>query len=364
MKSATLFARLSTIFIISLYITLSSTSARPFFNGSLIWNAVCGILASLIFIPAFFYVENICRKFSLRFWGTITLGLFVGIFLGKALGSIYETILISLFHGVKITPYLLSYPQTFIYLFSIHLGINLTLAYQDEIHLSIPFIRFHKTSKEEKNIILDENALSDPRIFDFLSTGILNDKVILPTFISKDLKRKLELSQTHSNGSIQRIIAAIEKIQDINGLNVKENETDFADLTDIRKKIHRLAKLTGSNILTAESSKVSKEPDEVEYIGLNHIANALKNIMATGESIEIKVQRYGKEPKQGVGYLEDGTMVVINNGGNFVGEVIETQVISVKQTSAGRIIFTNALAEEEDDEEYAYDSSPYQHDTL
>ncbi|MCH9811891.1 hypothetical protein K0U07_03900 [bacterium] len=355
MNTPKTFARMITLSFISVYIMLSITFLRPFFGGALGYNLIAGLVLSAASTPIFFYLESLCRKYSLRIWGTITLGLFAGIFLGKALETIYESLLLSAAAGNEIAPYLLTYPKTLIYLFSIHLAVSLILVYQEELHLSIPFIRFHKTTGDEKNIILDEHALGDPRIFDFLSTGILNNKVIIPTFITKDLKRKLELAQSHSGGSIQRIIAAIDKIKEIKNLNVKENETDFSDLTDIRKKIHRLAKVTGSNILTAECSKISKEPDEVEYIGINHIANALKNIMSTGESIEIKVQRYGKEPKQGVGYLEDGTMVVINNGGSFVGEVIETRVISVKQTSAGRIIFTNALVEEEEPS-YAYES--------
>jgi len=81
------------------------------------------------------------------------------------------------------------------------------------------------------------------------------------------------------------------------------------------------------------------------------VVEAIRPSVQAGDAIRIKIQRYGKEPKQGVGYLDDGTMVVINNGGDFLGEIIDSQVISVKQTSAGRIIFTNALTEN-----FAYDS--------
>ena len=91
----------------------------------------------------------------------------------------------------------------------------------------------------------------------------------------------------------------------------------------------------------------------VQIINLHSLSNALKPLMETGEMIKIKVQRYGKEPRQGVGYLDDGTMVVINGGGNFIGEVIDAQVLSVKHTSSGRMIFCNAfeagLEEQNDD---------------
>nr|NGX32845.1 putative PIN and TRAM-domain containing protein YacL [Candidatus Anoxychlamydiales bacterium] len=76
------------------------------------------------------------------------------------------------------------------------------------------------------------------------------------------------------------------------------------------------------------------------------LSNALKPLMQAGEQIKIKIQRYGKEPRQGVGYLEDGTMVVVNGGGDFIGEVIDAQVLSVKHTSSGRMIFCNAFDHE------------------
>ena len=81
----------------------------------------------------------------------------------------------------------------------------------------------------------------------------------------------------------------------------------------------------------------------VQIINLHSLSTALKPLMETGEMIQIKVQRYGKEPRQGVGYLDDGTMVVINGGGSFIGDVIDVQVLSVKHTSSGRMIFCNAL---------------------
>jgi len=93
----------------------------------------------------------------------------------------------------------------------------------------------------------------------------------------------------------------------------------------------------------------------VRIINLHSLSNALKPLMETGEMITIKVQRYGKEPRQGVGYLDDGTMVVINGGGSFIGEVIEAQVLSVKHTSSGRMIFCNALDADLEEDGRKYD---------
>jgi uncharacterized protein YacL len=84
----------------------------------------------------------------------------------------------------------------------------------------------------------------------------------------------------------------------------------------------------------------------VRVINLHTLSNALKPLMQAGEHIKIKIQRYGKEPRQGVGYLEDGTMVVVNGGGEYIGEIIDAKVLSVKHTSSGRMIFCNAPDEE------------------
>ncbi|MCH9616766.1 MAG: putative PIN and TRAM-domain containing protein YacL [Chlamydiia bacterium] len=354
--------RIITSAIISLFTLLSFLFIKPLFGGSTSLNLLAGILCGALLCFLLATLDKAVRKVHLRVLATLILGLFVGIFLGKALGGIFDTIIFSSAFGNSIPSYLITFPKALIYLISIHLGMVATFACAEELHISVPFVRFNKASNNEKNIIIDDSILSDPRAIDFLSTGILNSRVILPTFILRDLQAKLDSCEEHTGVGIRKAIAVLEKLKSIKNLNLKENETDFSDLTDVKKKVHRLAKITKSRILTAEGSKLHIDGDEVEYLDLTSIANSLKNIMMAGESIEIKVQRYGKEPNQGVGYLEDGTMVVINNGGSFIGEIIETQVISVKQTSAGRIIFTNAMVEEVEDIEYAYDAQPnYEH---
>lgn len=349
--------RIITSAIVSLFIILSFLFSKPFFEGSAPLNLLSGVLVSSFLCFLFISLDKAIRKLHLRVLSSLILGLFVGIFLGKAVGGIFDTIIFSSAYGNSIPSYLITFPKALLYLLSIHIGIVSVLTYSEQLHISIPFIRFNKTSSEEKNIILDSSLLSDPRAIDFLSTGILNNRVILPTFILRDLEEKLEHCEEHTGANIRKAINAIEKLKSIKDLNLKETETDFSDITDVKKKIYRLAKITKSTVLTTDGSKLQMAGNEVQYLDLSSIANSLKNIMMAGESIEIKVQRYGKEPNQGVGYLEDGTMVVINNGGSFIGEIIDTQVISVKQTSAGRIIFTNAIEDDvEDNIEYAYDS--------
>ena len=152
----------------------------------------------------------------------------------------------------------------------------------------------------------------------------------------------------------RRCLEVIKKMEQLSHLGLRFNDTDFPEVKDTTSKFIRLARLIDGNVLTADISRVQMASIEgVQIINLHSLSNALKPLMETGEMVKIKVQRYGKEPRQGVGYLDDGTMVVINGGGNFIGEVIDAQVLSVKHTSSGRMIFCNAfeagLEEQNDD---------------
>lgn len=351
------FARAVSSIIASVFITLFFSLARPFFQGYFPLNFVLGLVFSGLFSYLIVLLDSNFRKMHLKLFNTLILGLFLGILLGKCFASIFDTLLIMANIGSAITSFMVSIPKAFLYLLGLHLGIVLTFAYGEEFHISIPFIRFNEVMQGKKDIILDETFLADPRAIDFLSTGIVNNRLILPLFMVKNLQERLDSPEDHIKAHAKKVFGVIEKLRALKHLGLKEHQTDFTDVTDLRKKVLRLAKLTKSDILVADTSKLILDDKEITYLGLNNIANSLKNVMSTGEHIQIKVQRFGKEPKQGVGYLEDGTMVVINNGGDFIGETIFTQVISVKQTSAGRIIFTNALVEDGDNDDYMYESN-------
>jgi uncharacterized protein YacL len=115
---------------------------------------------------------------------------------------------------------------------------------------------------------------------------------------------------------------------------------------DPMTKLIRLARFLDANIITSDINRIQQSSHEgVSIINIHMLSNALKPITQTGEFINIKIQRYGKEPRQGVGYLEDGTMVVVNGGAEYIGETIKAQVLSVKHTTSGRMIFCNTSEE-------------------
>ena len=201
--------------------------------------------------------------------------------------------------------------------------------------------------RSQNYLLIDNSVLFDVRIIDMAASGILDHHLILPRFLMKELYVQTEMPEEATRAKAKRALDVVKKLEALPELELRYNETDFPDIQDPMNKTLRLARLLDANILTADIGRIQMAAVEgVRIINLQSISHAMKPLMQTGEVIKIKVQRYGKEPRQGVGYLEDGTMVVINGGGQYIGEVIDAQVLSVKHTSAGRIIFCNASDED------------------
>lgn len=281
-----------------------------------------GIGAGFLLGLGLILCEPLFKQYTLRAFNIVIIGLFLGFLMKQAL---------LLFLPTNFEP--------FISLFSIYLSIQMTLRASDELSVSIPFIRFHSTAQKKKDLIVDASALTDPRILDLASSGILDHHLIIPRFLVKEINAQ--------ESPDKRALEAIKKLEALPELHLRYSDTDFPDSKDLMNKTVRLARLLEANILSADISRVQMSAIEgVRIINIHTLSNGLKPLMQAGEKIKIKVQRYGKEPRQGVGYLEDGTMVVINGGGAFIDETIEAQVLSVKVTASGRMIFCNVLEEE------------------
>jgi uncharacterized protein YacL len=314
--------------VATIFITLSFVVFCPSFDRSFILNSILGFAISLIFCALVFFIENLLKKFP-----EIVFGIVFGIIFGKIFSLTLNGFLFYLGIIKSLSLFFSAFFTSVIYLISTYFSVIVTLSYKNKIPHSL------SSSNSFTGVVLSESILCDPRLFAFLSTGILNNRAILPLFIVKSLKAKLD------DVNAKKALEMIEKIKQINDLNLKEVTTDFNNTKDIQMKTLLFAKSSNSSILIGDIQKLE---EGVNYINFLNIADALKPVMLAGENILIKVQRYGKEPTQGIGYLEDGSMVVINNGGQFIGETIDTKVISIKQTTAGRIIFTNAMVDDED----------------
>ena len=327
------------IFFVTVYMISSSA-------GASFENILSGIFLGSVLGALLMGFDFLFRKFNLRSFNISILGLFIGYLMGEALLLIFNAILDISSLSVTFKPQTIEIIKISLFLFGTYLGTIMTLKASDEFCLSIPFIKLTSSFQKKKDLLLDLSSLSDTRLIDLSATGLLNEQLVIPRFFIKELLAQTEFSDEASRMKAKKSLETIKKLEEQPFLKLRFSETDFPETQDLQAKLIRLARFLEANILSSDISKIQTPILEgIQVINLHTLSNALKPLTQTGEYLKIKIQRQGKEPKQGVGYLEDGTMVVVNGGGNHLGELIDVQVLSVKHTSAGRMIFCNACDE-------------------
>ncbi|NGX59938.1 MAG: putative PIN and TRAM-domain containing protein YacL [Chlamydiae bacterium] len=332
--------------LISLFFMTAFMTSLPI--GPMWQKIFMGVGVGVLFSALLLSIETLFKRYNLKAFNTVILGLFLGYLLGQALTNIFNAIAEMSHMNMVLQPQTIHLIKVSFFLLGTYLGTFLTLHFTDEILISIPFIKFSQSHLRKKDLLIDATALSDSRIIDLATTGLVNNSLIIPRFLVQDLYSKAELGDENTRMSAKRCIDTLKKLEAIPSLCLRYDETKFSDENETFSKLLRLARLTDSNILSADLSQAQIPAVEgILLINLHAISNALKPLMQAGETMKIKIQRFGKEPNQGVGYLEDGTMVVVNGGGDFVGETIGVHVLSVKHTSSGRMIFCNTMDEEE-----------------
>jgi len=306
-----------------------------------------GVLFGAILGGLLIAFDCLFRRFNLRAFNTAIIGLFIGYLMGQALVLVLDAVLTISAASILLPIASLEIMKISLFLFGLYLGTLMTLKAADELYVNIPFVKFTPTTHKKRDLLLDGSILSDARIIDVATSGLLDNHLVIPRFLIKELYTQVELADEVSRLKAKRALEVAKKLESMEGLELRYNDTDFPDIKDPMSKMTRLARLLDANILTADISRVQIATIEgVRIVNVHSLSNALKPLMQAGEQIRIKIQRYGKEPRQGIGYLDDGTMVVVNGGGQFIGETIDAQVLSVKHTSSGRMIFCNAADEE------------------
>ena len=198
-----------------------------------------------------------------------------------------------------------------------------------------------KTSASEvKPKILDTSVIIDGRIADICQTNFLEGKIIIPQFILHELQHIADSSDVLKRNRGRRGLDILNRIQKELDVEVEMYEGDFEDIPEVDSKLVKLAKVMDGIVVTNDFN-LNKVADfqNVPVLNINDLANAVKPVVLPGEELVVHVIKDGKEQKQGVAYLDDGTMIVVEGGRDFIGKTIEVLITSVLQTSAGRMIF-------------------------
>jgi uncharacterized protein YacL len=213
--------------------------------------------------------------------------------------------------------------------------------------------RFVRGQSIEENLkILDTSVIIDGRITDVCESGFLEGVFILPQFILQELQHIADSPDSIKRARGRRGLDVLHKIQKMSQITVRIVDEDFPKIKEVDTKLVALAKLMNAKVITNDFNlnKIA-ELQGVAVLNINELANSLKPVVLPGESMKVFILKEGKEYNQGVAYLDDGTMVVIENARKLIGKNADVTVTSVLQTTAGRMIFSK-LKEEYEREEY------------
>jgi uncharacterized protein YacL len=188
--------------------------------------------------------------------------------------------------------------------------------------------------------ILDTSVIIDGRIADIAETGFLDGVLVIPQFVLRELQLVADSADSLKRNRGRRGLDILQRIQKIATLNVQIVEDDFPSIRDVDMKLIELAKVMEAKIVTNDFNlnKVA-QLQGVEVLNINELANSLKPIVLPGEAMRVFILKEGKEYNQGVAYLDDGTMVVVDNARKMIGKTVDIAVTSVLQTTAGKMIF-------------------------
>jgi uncharacterized protein YacL len=268
---------------------------------------------------------------------------YFGLLLGLLLGTIFSTALEPFIKDWVGNDQVRQAVRLLITVVCCYVSISLLLQTKDEFRFIIPYVEFSKQVKGGRPLVLDTSVIIDGRIADICDTRFIDTKLIVPRFVLQELQSIADSSDKLKRNRGRRGLDMLKRMQNNPKVELQIHEANLAELREVHKVDERLvvmAKALGARVVTNDYNlnKIA-QLQGVDVINLNELANAMKSVALPGETMNVRVVKQGDQIGQGVGYLEDGTMVVVEQGRSAIGQEVLITVTSVLQTSAGRMIF-------------------------
>lgn len=291
-----------------------------------------GILAGLCIIM----LEIGMRRVSMRGLSSAVFGLILGLIMSKLV-----TDALSL---APISSAALSVTKVILTLIFCYLGMVIGLRGKDEFNIIIPYVRLRRQDQTEELTLFDTSVIIDGRIVDICKTKFLENKMVVPKFVLRELQQLADSTDSIKRQRGRRGLEILHTLQNEMGQNIMLHEEELPEIAEVDAKLIKLAKLLEAKILTVDFNlnRVASIQG-IKVLNINELANALKPVVLPGEQMQIKLIREGKEHNQAVGYRDDGTMVVVEDARRFIGQEVKVAVTSILQTQAGRMIFTKMV---------------------
>jgi uncharacterized protein YacL len=283
-------------------------------------------------------VDVMLKGFSLRGMTALTFGIGVGTLIAYLVGS---------------SPLLEQGDPSRIYL--VRLGLFLICPYlatvialrgKDEFNLIIPYVRFVPHEVDVPLVVVDTSVLIDGRIARVCESGFLSAALVIPRFVLKELRSVADSSDPHKQARGRRGLEVLNELRKIKNLDIRVTESEVTKREDVDAKLVFLAQSMRAKLLTTDYNLAKMaEFHGVPWLNLNLLAKSLRSELMIGERLEVDLVKPGKEDGQAIGYIEDGSMVVVNNARPSIGRRVQAEIISVLPTAGGKMIFARHVGE-------------------
>jgi uncharacterized protein YacL len=285
---------------------------------------------------------------------SIFFGLILGLIVGWLVGNVVQSLIVSAAQpnagpdgslNSRSIDRIISITKVVINLVCCYLAVSLLMQTRNDFRFIIPYVEFAKQIKGGKPLVLDTSVIIDGRIADLCETRIIDTRIIVPKFILQELQSVADSSDKMKRNRGRRGLDILKKLQTNPKIDLQMHEGNAGELKPgekmkVDERLVAFTKLLGGRVVTNDFNlnKIA-QLQGVDVINLNEVSNSLKTLALPGDFLSIKVVKPGEQHGQGIGYLDDGTMVVVEQGKNMIGQDVSIVVTSVLQTNAGRMIF-------------------------
>lgn len=296
------------------------------------WGLIGAGIGALVSVLVIIF-EQASGKVSLRGLSAAVFGLVFALIVSQFLSGAIDLI-------PQLDPGIASAFKLVLVLILSYLGMIFAMRGRDEFNLIVPYVKFDRQDQKDAILILDTSVIIDGRILDICQTKFLEGRFVIPRFVLKELQQVADSQDGLKRVRGRRGLDILNKLRKNTHVSVRIHEEDFSEIDSVDEKLVKLAKVLGAKVLTNDFNlnKVA-ELQGITILNINELANALRPVVLPGETLDVHLAKEGKEQNQAVAYLEDGTMVVVDNAKRLLGTDQRVAVTSVLQTAAGRMIF-------------------------
>jgi uncharacterized protein YacL len=325
-------------FVVLLAVLIANVSSDEIATSEDKWVVWWGALGMAAFV---LFLDILTPKKKLSALAGVFFGLLVGMLLSMALAPAVTMITDS--YGLGLIPESIKAIKWLMSICICYLTISIVMRTKDDVRFVVPYVEFAKQSKGARPLILDTSAIIDGRVADLCESKLFDAPVVVPRFVLNELQLIADSADKLKRTRGRRGLDILHEMQSSSVIDVEINDTVVPEVEEVKgvdQKLMMFSKSCDGRVVTTDYNltKVA-QVREVDVININDLASTLKTVALPGETMDVKIIKPGEEAEQGIGYLPDGTMVVVEGARDKIGRDLAISITSSLQTSAGKMIF-------------------------